>query len=167
MTKKKLYLRDDDSALDAQGMAVSERPPNSIFHRSGDSAAARGYLAILQEVGRNGGFEPRSPGVLKCHARPLKGSGNFELLSRGMTLWVDDSKPDAVVTYLYNAAASELTIECNDSFAIVANFKSGDLGIHVPPQPHRPRRPSLISRREAKETFGSLRRKGHVRNRGE
>ena len=49
MTKKKLYLRDDDSALDAQGLAVSERPPNSLFPGSGDSAAARGYFAILEE----------------------------------------------------------------------------------------------------------------------
>ena len=164
MIKKKLYLLDDDSALDAQGLAVSERPPNSLFPGSGDSAAARGSFAILEEGDGNCGFELCSPGILKCHARPLKGSGNFKLLARGMTLWVDDSKPDAVVTYLYNAAASELTIECNDSFAIVANFKSGDLGIHVPRQPRvRP----LISRSEAKETFGSLRRKGRVRNRGE
>ena len=167
MTKKKLYLCDDDSAVDARGLAVNERAPNLLFPRSGDWAAARGFVALLEEGGGNCRSRLCSPGILKCHDRPLKGSGNFRLLARGMTLWVDDSKPDAVVTYLYNAAASELTIECNDSFAIVANFKSGDLGIDVPRQPRRPHGPPLISRSEAKETFGSLRRKGRVRNRGE
>ena len=64
------------------------------------------------------------------------------------------------MTYLYNAIASELTVECNDNFAIVANFESGDLGIHVPQQP---RKPPLIDRREANATFGALHRKRRAR----
>ena len=158
---KKLVLRDGESEFDEESIAVEERPPTSSVEYACAEAMAHQTFVILRV--REGGFELEAPDTLMYYARRLKGSGRFKLLVHGMTVWVDDSVPDAVVTYLHNASAGELTVECNDHFAIVTNFQSGDLGIHVPREASPRRRPALIDRGEAAQTFGRLRRRGRRR----
>ena len=156
MAKKKLALSVDDPVvydLVEPPLTVEEPRPHLVLERAG---APEESLAVLKFLGGENGFSLHSPGTLTYRTRLLKGTGKFKMQFRGVTMWIDDSSPEAVVTYLHNATASELTVECNDDFAIIANFRSGDLGIQVPREPSKRRKYALINRGEADETFGAL-----------
>jgi hypothetical protein len=167
MARRPLVVRERAPEYGARTLSKEESMSPSPLEQPGANMVARQSFAVLRMVGRDNGFELGSPGILSYRTRPLKGSGRFTVLVHGMTMWVDDSVSDAVVTYLHNAAAAELTIECNDDFAIVSNFRSGDLGIHVPRHPTVRRKRALIDRKEAEEAFGLRGRRRSERRSGQ
>ena len=154
MARRPLIVRERAPEYDAGTLSREEGALPAPLSQLGAKVVAQESFAVLRMVGRGNGFELGSSGILSYRTRPLKGAGRFKTLVHGMTMWVDDSALEAVVTYLHNATAAELTVECNNDFAIISNFKSGDLGIHVPQQPRIKRRRALIDRREADEAFG-------------
>ena len=154
MARRPLVVRERAPEYSAGTLSREEGTPPVPLSQLGAKVVARESFSVLRMVGRDNGFELGSTGILSYCTRPLKGAGRLKTLVHGLTMWVDDSVPEAVVTYLHNATAAELTVECNDDFAIITNFKSGDLGIHVLQQPGIKRRRALIDRREADEAFG-------------
>jgi hypothetical protein len=166
MTSRPLVVRERTPEYGAGMLSAEKYMPPSPLNQHGAEREARERFTVLRMMGRDNAFELGSPGILSYRTRPLKGSGRFKMLVHGMTMWVDESVPEAVVTYLHNAAAAELTVECNDDFAIVSNFRSGDLGIHVPRHPTARRRRALIDPEEADEAFGLQRRRRSERGPG-
>ncbi len=69
---------------------------------------------------------------LVLDGRTLNGSGVLQANTGGTAVWVDRSNPAAVVTYLYDALRSELTVAASGSTVIVKDFQAGDLGIAIP-----------------------------------
>ncbi len=156
MAKKKLALSVDDPVVYDPSNRRSRSRNRARTWSLSVRAQPEESFAVLKFLGEENGFSLHSPGTLIYRTRLLKGTGKFKMQFRGVTMWIDDSSPEAVVTYLHNATASELTVECNDDFTIIANFRSGDLGIQVPRAPSKRRKSALINRGEADETFGVL-----------
>jgi len=138
-----------------KALVVEEGRPDSIYEHA--CAQAQGVKVIIDVLGRDSGFSLGPSNTLHYRGRPLDGRGTFKMHFRGMTMWLDKSLTEAVVTYVHNSMASELTVECNGDFAIVTSFRSGDLGIPVPPPPSE-ENPELllIDGDEAEAAFGGL-----------
>jgi Ca2+-binding RTX toxin-like protein len=73
--------------------------------------------------------------VLQLAGRRLNGSGTFQHSANGVTVWLDESDPSAVITYMYDQGRAELTVAGSGSTVIVRDFVSGDLGITAPSAP--------------------------------
>src|ERR1700752_167827 len=115
MTKKKSDLRYGVSAPQESPLTVEERPSIPLYEQAAcaEAVLAEG-LAVIRMLGAANGFALESGDTLTYCARPLRGAGEFKVQLHGVTLWVDDSRLDEVVTYLHNATTSELTVECKD-----------------------------------------------------
>ena len=165
MTKKKPELRYCDSTPEEPPLTVEEKRPSFLCEQPDADAIAEAGLAVIRMLGAANGFALDSTDTLTYCARPLRGAGEFKVQLHGVTMWVDDSSTEEVVTYLYNRIASELTVECNDDFAIITNFENGDLGIRMPRAP-AVTKPPLIDRSEAAVAFGGSGRKKNTRPKG-